>query len=409
MPRLRRRLQLVSLALVALLVLAACGGGGGTEEEPAEQGAQNEALPAKGELTAAGLRTSLNNELREHVFLVAAATGAALQGNDQEFLAATTAEKEISSVEIAGLVASVYGRQMRDTFLDLWNSHIDTVVAYTQALASGDELKAEQAAKELTGYAETLAGTFDRVTEGGLPADTSQPLILEHIITLKSVIDKQHASDYAGAYADLRTAMSHVDRFAKPLTAAIAEQKDIPGEVDSQAADLQVGLNGLLQEHVYLAGAATGAALQGQTEEFAAASAAETEGNSVALADAIGALYGHQTREAFLGLWNSHIDMLVDYTQGIGADDQAKADAAVQDLIGYVDTLAVTLEQITGLPVNASTVLIEEHVTSLKGTVDLQKAGDLTGAYTQLHETANHMRDVADSLATQIAAQQSLS
>ncbi|MGH2739751.1 MAG: hypothetical protein ACRDH6_04610, partial [Actinomycetota bacterium] len=50
---------------------------------------------------------------------------------------------------------------------------------------------------------------------------------------------------------------------------------------DTGAAALRATLDGLLQEHVYLAASATGAALGGRTDEFDAAAAA-LDGASVA-------------------------------------------------------------------------------------------------------------------------------
>src|SRR2546430_2406058 len=59
----------------------------------------------------------------------------------------------------------------------------------------------------------------------------------------------------------------------------------------TKAADLRTGLNALLGEHVYLASAATNAALGGRQAEFEAAAAA-LDANSVDIAKAIGSVYG---------------------------------------------------------------------------------------------------------------------
>ncbi len=81
------------------------------------------------------------------------------------------------------------------------------------------------------------------------------------------------------------------------------------------AAGLRVGLNALLSEHVYLAAAATNAALAGRQPEFEAAAAA-LDANSVDVAKAIGSVYGPDAEKAFLPLWRKHIGMVVDYTVG---------------------------------------------------------------------------------------------
>jgi hypothetical protein len=95
-------------------------------------------------------------------------------------------------------------------------------------------------------------------------------------------------------------------------TAAHATAMDTP-TAGTRAAGLRATLNTLFQEHVYLAAAATGAALGGRDEEFKAAAGA-LDGNSVAIGRAIGTVYGTDAEKAFLPLWRRHIGFAVDYT-----------------------------------------------------------------------------------------------
>jgi hypothetical protein len=90
------------------------------------------------------------------------------------------------------------------------------------------------------------------------------------------------------------------------------------------AAELRTGLNALLQEHVILAAAATGAALGGRNAEFEAAAGA-LDANSVDIARAIGAVYGAGAEQAFLPLWRKHIGFVVDYTVGVATPGQGQA------------------------------------------------------------------------------------
>jgi hypothetical protein len=66
----------------------------------------------------------------------------------------------------------------------------------------------------------------------------------------------------------------------------------------TQAAGLRATLNALFAEHVVLAGAATGAALDGREAEFKAAGGA-LDANSVAIAQAVGSVYGKDAEAAF--------------------------------------------------------------------------------------------------------------
>src|SRR5262245_26509519 len=109
------------------------------------------------------------------------------------------------------------------------------------------------------------------------------------------------------------------------------------------AAGLRATLNTLFQEHIYLASAATGAALGGREPEFKAAAGA-LDANSVAIAKAIGSVYGPGAEEAFLPLWRKHIGMVVDYTVGVATADKAKQDKAVAALVQYTQDFGAFLQ-----------------------------------------------------------------
>ena len=100
----------------------------------------------------------------------------------------------------------------------------------------------------------------------------------------------------------------------------------------TKAAALRSALDQLLGEHVQLAADATNAALNGRDAEFKAAAAA-LDANSVDISNAIGSIYGKDAGEAFLGLWRSHIGMVVEYTAGTASKDKMKQDKAVGDLM----------------------------------------------------------------------------
>ena len=85
------------------------------------------------------------------------------------------------------------------------------------------------------------------------------------------------------------------------------------------ASDLRAGWNALLAEHVYLAAAATNAALGGRQAEFEAAATA-LDANSKDIAVSLGAVYGKPAEDAFLPLWRKHIGFVVDYTTGLAAN-----------------------------------------------------------------------------------------
>jgi hypothetical protein len=170
------------------------------------------------------------------------------------------------------------------------------------------------------------------------------------------------------------------------------------------ASDLRVGLNTLLAEHIYLAGAATGAALGGRSAEYGAAAGA-LDSNSVAISKAIGSVYGDDAGSAFLALWRKHIGFVVDYTTGLAGKDRAKQDKAVQDLLGYANDFGAFLHSACpGLPTSVVADLVGGHVTTLKTVIDAQAANDPM-VYVNIRAAAAHMQMIADPLAAAIAKQ----
>jgi hypothetical protein len=173
----------------------------------------------------------------------------------------------------------------------------------------------------------------------------------------------------------------------------------------TKAAELRTKLNILLQEHVFLAAAATGAALGGRQAEFEAAATA-LDGNSLDLSRAIGSVYGPDAEKAFLPLWRKHIGFVVDYTTGVATKDQAKQDKAVADLVQYTKDFGAFINSASpSLPVDVVANLVKTHVLTLKAVIDAQAAGDQVKAYTELRKAASHMEMIADPLAETIVKQ----
>jgi hypothetical protein len=363
------------------------------------------ASPSTSSTQAAGLRAALKGLLAEHVSLAAAATGAALDGRDAEFKAAAGA-LDANSVALAQAIGSVYGQDAEMAFLPLWRRHIGFFVDYTLGVATKDTARQDKAVSDLVGYTQDF-GAFLASANPNLPKAVVADLVKHHVLTLKDVVDAQAAKDYARAYAATRTASAHMAMIADPLAAAIARQfpARFPGDPDGGAATLRSALDTALREHVYLAGAATGAALGGRRAEFEAAAGA-LDANSVALAQAIGSVYGQDAEAAFLPLWRRHIGMVVDYTTGVATADVARADKAVSDLIGYTQDLGAFLASTNpNLPRTVVADLVRHHVVTLKDAIDAQAARDPARAYTALRTAAGHMPMIGDPLAEAIVRQ----
>ncbi len=173
---------------------------------------------------------------------------------------------------------------------------------------------------------------------------------------------------------------------------------------DTAAADLRVGLNVLLGEHLILASKATGAALDGRSDEFGAyGGLLNTNGTDIG--EAIGAAYGAEAKDAFNEIWSAHNGFFVDYTTGVATDDKAKQDKAVEDLTTiYVPQFSEFISGATGLPMDAVTGLTTDHVLQTKAIVDAQAKGDWKAAYAAIRTAYAHMQMIGDAIAPAVAA-----
>jgi hypothetical protein len=190
----------------------------------------------------------------------------------------------------------------------------------------------------------------------------------------------------------------------KPIGRPVATQPPAAAATDGDTpeANLRVQLTDLLNQHVALASAATGAALGGRTAEFQAA-AATLDQNSVAIAHLIGSVYGSDAETAFLQGWRNHIGFFVDYTQADATHDEAKKQKALDDLNNYALQVAQFFNAANGMPLDATVTLMKQHVVTLTSVIDAQAAGDQTAVYSKLATSMAHMEMVADPIAAATA------
>jgi hypothetical protein len=171
---------------------------------------------------AATLLVTLDTTLREHVFLLTAATGAALGGRQEELTAASTA-LDANSNALTAAIASVYGPEAGKAFDPLWKRHIGLFMEYATAVAAKDKAKGDKAIQDLLAY--TVAfGSFINSASPALGTEAVGELLKTHVLTVKDAIDAQGAKNYAAAYHAIRIAAEHMSTITEPLAGAIVKQ-----------------------------------------------------------------------------------------------------------------------------------------------------------------------------------------
>jgi len=275
-PLIRLLKPIAVAAAVGTVALAGCSKStttsGATSTATAAPSISATAAPPTAAVTdskAADLRTTVNVLLGEHLSLAIKTVDAALGGRTADFNAYGDL-LNANGTDIGGLIGQVYGADAQKSFNGIWSAHNADFVEYTQGLAAKDTAKQNDAITKLT---TVYLPQFSTLIAGatGLPTATVTQLTADHITTTKAVVDDIAAKDYTKAGTDLRMAYAHMQKIADPLAEAIAAQHPnlFPGDAKNKGVDLRVSLNNLLQEHLYLATSATGAALAGNDAEFA--------------------------------------------------------------------------------------------------------------------------------------------
>ncbi|MEJ7696519.1 MAG: hypothetical protein WKF78_07870 [Candidatus Limnocylindrales bacterium] len=380
----------------------------GTESAAPSAGTESAAPSAGGDIVtdspAADLRTKLDLALGEHIIFASKATGAALGGRDEEFAAYGDLLNK-NGTDLGDMIGAAFGPEAADAFNKIWSAHNGFFVDYTVGVAKKDQATQDKAVKDLTTiyvpqFSELIAGAT------GLPMDAVAELTTQHVLQTKAIVDAQGAKDWKAAYAAIRTAYAHMQMIGDAIAPAIATKfpDKFSGDPSNKGVGLRVALNQLLQEHLYLASSATGAALDGRDDEFAAAGdVLNTNGTDIGAA--IGSLYGPEAGDQFNKIWSAHNGFFVDYTVGVAKKDQAMQDKAVSDLTTvYLPQFAEFLAGATGLPNEALTGLIEEHVLTTKDIVDAQASKDAAAAAAADRAAGQHMQMIADPLAGAIVA-----
>jgi hypothetical protein len=174
-------------------------------------------------------------------------------------------------------------------------------------------------------------------------------------------------------------------------------------------SDLRALLGRQLGEHAALAMNATNLGVIGSPAFPAAAKALDR--NSVALSKSITAVYGKAAGKAFLDgkfQWRAHIGFFVDYTVAVAKKDMAGQNKAVANLKRYTVEHGKLLGGATGLPPQAVTADLLQHVLELKAQLDAYSKKQYATAASLYQDAYAHMFMTGDLLADAIAKQKNL-
>jgi hypothetical protein len=185
-------------------------------------------------------------------------------------------------------------------------------------------------------------------------------------------------------------------------------QGNLNGEMtpttETKAADLRVGLNALLREHVNLGMLALYNVID--NDDATSASVAALDNNTNELAATVGSVYGEDAQAAFDEIWTAHIGFFANYATGLRTDDADMRVRAEADLQSYQTDISNFFNG--ALPAIAKETVIAgsgEHKDLLIEAMDQYHAGNYAAAYEAQREADKQIAGIANLLAKEIVNQ----
>ena len=392
------RRQIAALALALSLAASPATAYGAAVLEPLREPA---APSAAHDRPGIALRVGLGRLLGEHAFLLMETIRATSLGDGEE--AALRLGLDDNSAELEAAIAGIYGAEAGDRFADLWDDHIELLLAYAEARERNDTTRANRARQGLDEYTKDFAAFLASANPDLRVNDEADALQL-HIEQVTAFVD----GDYATAYESQRAAFAQMFRLGDRLALAIARQfpdRYPDGAVAfSPRSDLRLALDRLLAEHLVLA-AETMRAGVAQTADFEAGGDA-LEASTSDLAAAVTSVYGRAAGEAFADLWRQHIEAYLAYVEGLGSGDEASQSAGLDKLHAYHEQIAGFLASANPHLVEADVAtLVRRHVQALISQAEATAEGDHERAVATTREAYAGMFEVGAALADAIVAQ----
>jgi hypothetical protein len=218
-------------------------------------------------------------------------------------------------------------------------------------------------------------------------------------VTLAYRLEIAMASRVSGAIAAIALCLTVVG----PVQASVREPGplcEIRPTAGAPASDLRILLGQLLGEHAYLVMEGMRAASEGRGD-FDALERGLAD-NTAALGDAVADVYGRDAGDAFVGIWQQHIEALFDWSRAKATGDGAAADAASATLQKYRTDLGKFLTdanpKISG---DAEAHALQLHLDQLTSFVGM----DYAQSFATERAAYSHMFDFGDDLARAIIAQ----
>jgi len=173
----------------------------------------------------------------------------------------------------------------------------------------------------------------------------------------------------------------------------------------TKAADLRVTMNNLLREHVSSSLIVTRNIVDGASaEKIEGAKVAQTA-NAVAIATAVGSIYGEDAQTAITTPFVEHIAQSNNYAQAVADNNMAAQETSLTALRAELRKVATVFNSvIPSLPVDTLYEALSAHEDLLNQAAVAYKAGNYEEAYRLENDALVQISGGAEALSTGIIA-----
>ena len=392
-------------ALVLAVLTGGCASTGTTDTGPATT-TTSPSAPAGHDhseqkaATPRQVRLLMERLLGHHTILMIRLMRGPVDGEDR-FVDAASDALERNTDELAEAISMVYDDDAAAGFVNLWSDHVESLVAYSRALANGDQSAQDRAQQALDRYCDEYGRFIEDLTEGGASAEAVTEGVAMHVHHLVAATDAYEAGDYRSAYDGERTAYSAMFGQGKALSRAALVQStgELAAGFASRATGLRSALGRLLGEHVELAFDATRAIVVGSPSADAAAAALNE--NTQEIITAMQGALGDELAATFSDIWAAHIDAVVQFAVAVADDDDEAQARARAELDRFPIQLGRVLPEVAEGRVAAEAVIaaLQEHDEQLLQQITAYAARDYVTSHDLAYEGYDHMYAIADTLA----------
>ncbi|WP_298834411.1 hypothetical protein [uncultured Planococcus sp.] len=173
---------------------------------------------------AGDFRSTVNRIAAEHFALAQLSMTKGYNGSE-DFDFADWAQDQ-NTEEFRAALASVYGEEASNQFVELWNNeHISVQGDLATAAAADDQPAVEEATTTLTSTFATDLGTFlNSATEDRMPLDETIAGVQAHETSVVDTFQQYVSGDYAASYENYRAGYAIMFDIGKGLSGAIVDQ-----------------------------------------------------------------------------------------------------------------------------------------------------------------------------------------